>query len=192
MSSNQNARQTIPEVAPMFTERWSPRSFKKQAISQQVLTRIMEAARWAPSCFNAQPWRIHTSTDATFNDYLDLLMEGNQVWAKNASVIGFFTAETHFEHNGKPNKFNAFDSGAAWMSLTLQANKEGLYTHGMGGIKSDEVAKYLELDADKEQVLMGFVIGYKDDPEKLPEDMQKKEKLSDRKPLSEIWNGAGQ
>ena len=73
-------------------KRWSPRAFEKTSIDDATLERIMQAARLSPSCFNAQPWRIYTSTDATFDDYLNLLVEGNQGWAKDTSVLGFMVA----------------------------------------------------------------------------------------------------
>ncbi len=171
-------------VDSQFIQRWSPRAFQKHAIEEAVLTRIIDAARWSPSCFNAQPWRIYTSTTETFEDFLALLVEGNQTWAKDVSVIGFIIAEKNFEHNGKPNDYAQFDCGAAWMSLSLQARIEGLYSHGMGGIHADKAAEYLKIETDKQQVLMGFTLG------KLAElnDEQKQVEVpNERKELEDIW-----
>lgn len=182
-----SARHTDVGVDPMFIQRWSPRAFQSHVIESDVMNRIMEAARWSPSCFNAQPWRFYTSSKDTFNDFLDLLVEGNQGWAKDTSVIGFLVGERNFEHNGKPNAYHGFDSGAAWMSLSLQARKEGLYTHGMGGIKKDEVANYLKLDTEKSEVLMGFTIGKLAELASLSEEQQSNEVPNERKPLDEIW-----
>ncbi len=147
----------------------------------------MDAARWSPSCFNAQPWRFYTSTESTFNEFLALLVEANQVWAKDTSIIGFLVAQQHFEHNGKANAYAEFDSGAAWMAMSLQARLEGLYTHGMGGIKADEVAKYLALDTQKHKVLMGFTIGKLADLHTLDDEQRSKEVPNQRKELSEVW-----
>jgi len=147
----------------------------------------MEAARWSPSCFNAQPWRFFTSTDNTFDEFLNLLVEGNQEWAKDTSVIGFLVGQRNFEHNGKANAFHSFDSGAAWMAMTLQARLEGLYTHGMGGIKADEVAEYLKLDAGESEVLMGFAIGKLADLTDLNDEQRANETPNERKTLSEVW-----
>ena len=182
-----SARDTDSGVDSLFTQRWSPRAFQEHLIEPSVMDRIMDAARWSPSCFNAQPWRFYTSTEATFDDFLNLLVEGNQGWAKDTSVIGFLVGEKNFEHNGKPNAFSSFDSGAAWMGLTLQARMEGLYTHGMGGIKADEVAKYLTLDDEKSDVIMGFTIGKLADLSQLDADRQAAETPNERKPLADIW-----
>lgn len=182
-----SARDTNTGVDSMFIERWSPRAFQKHPISDEVMTRIMDAARWSPSCFNAQPWRFYTSTEASFDDFLNLLVEGNQAWAKDVSVIGFLVGQKNFEHNGKPNAWSGFDSGAAWMAMSLQARMEGLYTHGMGGIKADEVADYLNLDSAESEVLMGFTIGKLADLDQLDDEQRGNETPNQRKELAEIW-----
>ncbi len=183
-------RNPIDGVASLISERWSPRAFSDYAINSEQLARIIDAARWAPSCFNEQPWRFYTCTQESgdrFNEYLDLLVEANQVWAKRASVIGFLVGEKNFARNGKENDFYALDSGAAWMAMSLQARIEGLYTHGMGGIKKDQIAQYLKLDEEKQSVLMGFTIGQLASPSVLEESLQEKEKPTSRKTLNEIW-----
>jgi len=185
---NFDARQNTTGVDDLFIQRWSPRAFEKTSIDDVTLTRILEAARWSPSCFNAQPWRIYTSTDKSFDEFLDLLVEANQSWAKDNAVIGFIVAQKNFEHNGKPNSYAALDCGAAWMSLTLQARIEGLYTHGMGGIKVDEVAQYLNIDTDESEVLMGFTIGKLADLSQLSDEQKANETPNARKALSEIWH----
>ena len=178
-------RRNPNSIDDLFIERWSPRAFQKANIEQSVLTKIIDAARWSPSCFNAQPWRFYTSTSETFGDFLELLVEGNQDWAKDTSVIGFLVAEKNFEHNDKPNFHARFDCGAAWMAMTLQARMEGLYTHGMGGIHADKAADYLGIDKVGQEVVMGFTIG------KLAElspEQAKVEIPNERKALSEIWS----
>lgn len=187
MSIDFSARDPLPGVVEQLSHRWSPRAFTKTTIAPEVLARIIDAARFSPSCFNAQPWRFYTSNETTFNDFLALLVEGNQTWAKDASVIGFLVAKKHFEHNGKPNGYGAFDSGAAWMSMTLQAQHEGYHTHGMAGILKDEISRYFNLDAKEDEVLMGFVIGKMGDAQQLPEALRAKETPSSRKSLDEIW-----
>ena len=184
---NFSQRDPAPGVHDMFHRRWSPRSFNKVDISAADLTTIVDAARWSPSCFNGQPWRIYTSTSTSFDKFYDLLMEGNQVWAKNAAVLGFMVAQLHFDHNGKANPYAEFDTGAAWLALTLQARKMGLYTHGMGGIHHDKVYAALNIDKEKYKVICGFAIGVIDTPDKLPEDKRKMEQPSSRKPLADIW-----
>ena len=181
------SRDAYPGVMPQFVDRWSPRAFEPGEVPDETLTRIVEAARWAPSCFNEQPWRIYTSHPGNFEEYLGLLVEANQVWAKNASVIGFFVAKRHFARNGKANDVAGFDTGSAWMSLALQALSEGLHTHGMAGIHHDAVAEYLGLDTQEDQVMMGFVLGYQGDAANLPEALREREAPADRKALDEIW-----
>ncbi len=180
-------RDPVAGVDPLFHQRWSPRSFVKKGLDDTVTARLVDAARWSPSCFNAQPWRIFTSSPATFDAYLELLMEGNQIWAKDAEVLGFFIAQKQFEHNGSDNPYAEFDCGAAWMAMTLQAQAEGLYTHGMGGIHHDKVAEYLGLDTEKYKVVMGFAIGHIGPRDALPEALAEREAPSPRKALGEIW-----
>lgn len=172
-------------VDAWLSQRWSPRSFVKTPIADADVEVLFDAARWAPSCFNDQPWQFHVSSDDNFQAYLDLLMEGNQAWAKNASLLCFVVVRKTFVHNDKPNAYAEFDAGAAWMALSLQARKMGLYTHGMGGIKHDEVASYLKLD-DNHKVICGIAIGVADEASALPADMASREKPSARKPLSEV------
>jgi nitroreductase len=174
-------------VDALFVERWSPRAFVKADIAASTLASIIDAARWSPSCFNDQPWRFYTSNADTFGAFLDLLVEGNQAWAANAGVLGFITARKQFAHNGEPNGFASFDAGAAWLAMTLQANKVGLHTHGMGGIHRDAAAEYLGLDTDEEQVLMGFAIGTAADVNQLTDEQRQREVPNGRRPLDEIW-----
>jgi len=180
-------RDPYPGVDPLFPQRWSPRSFVKTSIAEEDLARIFDAARWAPSSYNEQPWRILVSTPETFATFLDLLVEANQKWAKNASVLGFMVAKRHFTHNNKPNDWAVFDCGSAWMSLTLQARMLGLYTHGMAGIKKDAIYTTFGIDRERFEVVAGFAIGVLDVREKLPKPYVDWEVPSPRKPLEEIW-----
>tara|TARA_R100000306_G_scaffold3900_2_gene6475 strand:- start:13171 stop:13800 length:630 start_codon:yes stop_codon:yes gene_type:complete len=185
ISPDFSARDMLPGVDELIARRWSPRAFAKTEIAEADVKTLFEAARWAPSCFNEQPWRFYVSTDENFDDFLDLLLDGNQAWAKNASLLGFVVVKKTFTSNGKPNAYAEFDAGAAWMAMTLQARQMGLYTHGMGGIKHDEVARYLKLDDDY-KLVCGLAIGVAAEPSVLPEDVAAKEKPSPRKPLSEV------
>lgn len=182
-------RNPDPGVDEFFSHRWSPRSFRKVDIPGETLTAIIDAARWSPSCFNEQPWLILTAATAEdFAIYLSLLDEKNQMWAVNASVLGFMVARRHFAHSGKPNRWAAFDTGSAWLSLTLQARKFGLYTHGMGGINLEDIYRQLAIPEEAYEVICGFAIGAVDRPDKLPtEDLRKQEVPSERKPLAEMW-----
>lgn len=184
-------RDVVDGVDPLFAQRWSPRGFRKVEIPPEILTTIFDAARWSPSCFNDQPWIFITSTDESlFNQYLGLLVEGNRAWARNASVLGFAVTRRHFARNGEPNDWSAFDTGAAWMAMTLQARLYGLYTHGMGGIHKDAIYNQLNINRDKYAVICGFAIGALDRPESLPQELRDREILSLRNPLSSMWNPA--
>ncbi len=175
-------------VDPLFYQRWSPRSFNKKPIPEETLKTIFDAARWAPSCYNDQPWLFITSDgDKDFDFFHNLLTEFNQGWAHRASLLGFIVARKHFEHNGKPNQLANFDCGAAWLEMTLQARLLGLYTHGMGGIKREEIYEAFNLDRAKFEVICGFALGYIDSTDQLPEDPSDIEKPSERKPLEQIW-----
>jgi len=182
-----SARENDLHVHPQFIERWSPRAFQSYQIESAELQRIIEAARWSPSCFNAQPWRFYTSTQNTFDDFLGLLVEANQEWVKDTSAIGFLVAKKNFAHNGKPNFHYQFDCGAAWMAMSLQARIEGLYAHGLGGIKTDEVADYLKIDTTESLILMGFSLGKLADLESLSDEQCASEVPNERLPLADIW-----
>ena len=175
-------------VDSLFHTRWSPRAFKKIAVPEEILRAVFDAARWSPSCFNDQPWQFITNRDdSDFDVFLSLLTEWNQQWAHNASLLGFIIARKHFDHNGKPNNLAVFDCGAAWLSMTLQARRFGLYTHGMGGIKRDEIYSAFDLDPEKYEVVCGFALGALDTPQTLKAEFAEIEKPSPRKPTDEIW-----
>ncbi|MEJ2420028.1 MAG: nitroreductase family protein [Exilibacterium sp.] len=178
-------RDADKKVDDTLVKRWSPRAFKKVAISEADIQTLFDAPRWSPSSYNEQPWRFYVSSDETFNDYLELLVPANQKWAKNASLLCFVVCKTTFTANGKPNGCAEFDTGAAWMALAYQSRKMGLYTHGMAGIKYEEVAQYLRLQGD-EKVLCAIAIGVADVPDSLPDELAEKEVPSGRKKLEEI------
>lgn len=177
-------------VNDLFVKRWSPRSFKKTKFSATTLSTIIDAARWSPSCFNEQPWLFVTATQVDKEDYsqfLNLLNDKNQTWAKNASVLGFIFARRNFSHNDKANDWSVFDCGSAWMAMTLQARMLGLYTHGMAGIEKQETYRTLNISENDYEIICGFALGVIDTPEKLSDEFQEKEVPSERKPLSKIW-----
>ncbi|HSG60461.1 MAG TPA: nitroreductase family protein [Pseudomonadales bacterium] len=179
-------RDPMPGVAALLSERWSPRAFDGAPIPNDVLTRIIDAVRWAPSCRNEQPWRVYTSNPSNFEQVLHCLDEGNQGWAKSASVIGFIAAHKSFAYNGSDNPYRDFDCGAAWLAMTLQARIEGLYTHGMGGIYKDRAADFFSID-DQFEVVMGFVIGSVKPLAQMTLDERQRHIPSPRKHLDDIW-----
>jgi len=180
-------RKPEPITDTLFSERWSPRAFKKEPIPDVALEAIFDAARWSPSCFNEQPWQFITTTDSHFEQFLSLLAETNQVWAKNASLLGFIVACRNFARNDKNNNTANFDCGAAWMALALQARMFGLFTHAMAGIKYDEIYSTLNINPATHEVICGFALGVLDSADSLPEELRDKEKPSPRKGLKDIW-----
>lgn len=187
MSEIQNPR--IPEapVDPMFLERWSPRAFSPEPIPRETLRSLFEAARWAPSCYGEQPWLfLYADTPDDLALYRTLLVDGNRVWADRAPVLAFAFARLKFARNGKPNRWAQFDTGAAWMSLALQARRMGLYTHGMGGIHAEQIYDALGVPREDYEVMCGIAIGRVADPSILPADLAAIERPNSRKPLAEV------
>ena len=175
-------------LAPLIHQRWSPRAFRSQAVEPAVLERLFEAARWAPSCYNEQPWRFvvaHSSDTAGFAGILSTLVPFNQGWAKSAAVLGIAIAKLDFG-NGKPNHWGRYDTGQAMAQLALQAEFEGLKVHQMGGYDAAACAQVLAIP-EGYVAAAAFAIGYEGDPATLDPQMQPGElALSERKPLAEI------
>ena len=176
-------------VADRFIERWSPRSFdQKFEISNRKIRTIFEAARWTPSCFNIQPWRfIYTKSqdEEIFEKFSNLLLPMNKVWAEKASVLGFIVCRK-VNDDGENNFYAQFDTGAAWMAMTMQARELGLYTHAMGGIKKDEIYEHFNIDKSEYTVICGFALGKRADKEELPDKLQEREHKNGRKDLDDI------
>lgn len=177
--ANFSTRDPAKLVDKLFVERWSPRQYSSEPVDQQSLNAIFDAARWTPSCYGEEPWQFISSTEQSYEQFLGLLVEANQQWAKSAPVIGFVIASKQFVKNGKDNFHAMFDTGAAWMAMNLQASQLGYYAHGMGGIDYEGVYKAFDINPQTHQVICGFTLG-KVDP-------QSDEAITGRKPLSEIW-----
>lgn len=179
MQPDFSRRDALSGVDDLFVQRWSPRSYARQPVPADDLAIMFDAARWAPSCYNEQPWCFYTSTDTSYDTFLSLLVDANQRWAVSAPVIGFVVASRHFARNGKPNAHAKFDAGSAWMAFNLQASKLGYHVHGMAGVHYEKVYEVLELDPGDFEVVCGFTVGKVDD--------QSTEELTERKPLAHIW-----
>jgi nitroreductase len=136
----QKSAVTDHSIHNLLSERWSPVVFDGRPVKKEVLLSLLEAIRWAPSCFNAQPWSFMLASRENpeeFKRMLSCLVEGNQVWAKNAGALLLSVARLDFEHNGKENRHAYHDVGLAAMSLTVQAADLGLHVHQMGGFNHD-------------------------------------------------------
>lgn len=179
----------VDGVLPIFHERWSPRSFSEREVSPAALARVFEAARWAPSSNNEQPWRFVVGLRGSeTHDKIRATLAGfNQQWAPPAPVLILGTAHTKFSRGGADNRFALYDLGAAVSCLTLQAAAMGLATHQMGGFDQQKARELLGIPAD---YAIGSVIalGYQDEPEKLADQTLIERELAprQRKPLSEL------
>jgi nitroreductase len=178
-------RRTDTQVHRIFLERWSPRAFDGSRLRETDVEALLEAARWAPSAFNVQPWRLLYAErgDANWARFLGLLVPANQAWAQNASLLLFFVSAT--TANDKPNYTHSYDTGAAWMSLALQAQLMGLHAHGMAGYDHDRARAELAIPDDF-RIEAAAAVGRQTDKSILPEKLQEREQPSDRKPLAEV------
>src|SRR3989338_2880115 len=178
----------IPEypVDKIFLNRWSPRAMSG-SITQKELFSLFEAGKWAPSCFNNQPWRfIYGIKDTVAWDSLFSLMgEFNQQWTKNAGALVLVISKKTFDHNGNLSATHSFDAGASWENIALQGSMEGLALHGMAGFDYEKAKKIAEVPDDY-NVEMMFAVGKPGKKEDLPKEMQEREFPSQRKKLSEI------
>lgn len=148
-------------ILELIKKRWSPVVFDKKPIEANTVLSVFEAARWAPSSRNEQPWRYiygHRN-DEVFNKILNTLMAGNIVWAKNAAVLIASFAKKNSGFNGKPLRHNFYDTGAANMLLQLQALEYGIYSHTMGGFSPEKISKTFDIPDSIEPVSV-IALGY--------------------------------
>lgn len=175
-------------VDDLIRRRWSPRAYSEKEVTAEELKRLFEAARWAASSSNEQPWRflVGRRGDETYQKIFNALVEFNQSWAKTAPVLVLSVAKKSFTAKGTPNRHALHDTGAATANLTLQATADGLHSHSMAGFDPEQARASFGIPSDYE---MGAVtaIGYFGDPAGLPEHLQKMEvSARQRKPLEEI------
>jgi len=170
---------TRVKIHDIIQERWSPRSFDPdKPVSHEDLLALLEAARWAPSCFNDQPSRYvvcDKATDETgWQNALAILVEKNRLWAKNAPVLILAVAMENFNHNGQPNRLAIYDTGAASVSLCLQATAIGLIVHQMGGFDAEKAREVFRLPSDCRPMAM-MAVGYQGDVDALDDNFKEAE-----------------
>jgi nitroreductase len=173
-------------VDRIFLDRWSPRAMTGEPIPREELMILFEAARWAPSSYNNQPWRILYALRDTeqWKLFFDLLVEGNKTWAKNAGALLLFISKTTFDRNEKPSITHTYDTGAAWENLALQGSLKGYVVHGMQGFDSERARTVLNIP-EVFQVEAMAAVGLPASPEVLPEKLQQVEAPSDRRKLEQ-------
>ena len=173
----------------LFLERWSPRSFAEREVSAETLKKVFEAARWAASSSNEQPWRflLGRRGDSAYNKIFASLVEFNQRWARTAPVLILGTARTKSSHKGAENRYALYDLGAAASYLTLQAAALGLAAHQMAGFDHEAARKAFGIP---EEYVLGSVIalGYQGEPAALGDEalIERETAARTRKPLGEI------
>jgi len=179
-------RKPEQNINELFLNRWSPRAMSGEEIDEATLFSLFEAAKWAPSSSNNQPWRFIYGRRNTKNwtTFFNLLAEGNQEWAKNAAVLIVVISKTTFD-NGKNSRTHTYDTGAAWENFALQGSLKGLVVHGMQGFDYDKAKEVLGVPADY-QVEAMIAVGKKGKKEDLPAYQQEREFPSPRKSITEI------
>lgn len=168
------------DIHPIIKKRWSPRSFKPTLpVEKEKLRRVFEAARWAPSSFNEQPWRfiVGLKGDATWGKLFGTLAEFNQKWAHLAPVLVLTLGKKTYAKNGNPNMVHKYDLGASAAYMTFQAYSEGLVMHQMGGFSKEKAVEAFAVPEDYEPV-SAIAIGYQDRPEMLIPEMEESERAA--------------
>ncbi len=178
---------TSLNIHPIIKKRWSPRTFADKPVEKEKIQRIFEAARWAPSSFNEQPWRfmVGFKGDATWGKLHECMVEFNQIWAGKASVL-ILAIGNKKSAKGGDNKVYEYDVGQSMAYITFQLEEEGLVAHQMGGFSKEKAVELFSIPDDHTPIAM-MAIGYHGELDNLKPDFQEMEKAPrDRKPLSEL------
>jgi nitroreductase len=175
------------DVDPLFVNRWSPRSMTGGSLEEREFLPLFEAARWAPSSRNEQPWRfLYATRDGEdWETFLSLPYEKNRQWASDAAVLVVVCSKTTFEYDGSPNGTHAFDTGAAWQNLALEGTRRGLAVHAMAGFDDEKAVRTLNVP-DEYAVHAMVAIGVH-----APAEASESEHPNDRKPLERIVGEGG-
>ncbi|ATE62447.1 nitroreductase family protein [Thauera sinica] len=189
--TNKHERLSSFGIDPIFTARWSPRAFTGETIGESELLGLFEAARWAPSSNNSQPWRyVYARRDsAAWPGFLDLLAERNRLWAQQAAALVVLVTKTTHRRQArddpKPLRTHALDAGASWASLAFQAVHAGWRTRAIGGFDRDRAREVLGVPAGFE-VQIAIAIGRQAEAATLPDDFREQERPNQRLPLERI------
>lgn len=175
------------DIDPLILNRWSPRAMSGEPLTEEEFMPLFEAARWAPSSYNAQQRRFLYARRNTsdWDTFFDLLVESNKVWCRNAAVLVVVIARRNFEYNDKPSRTNVYDTGAAWENLALEGCRRDLVVHGMQGFDYDKARAALAIP-DTYDICAMIAIGRHGHKEDLPKALQQLEEPNTRRPLREI------
>lgn len=186
MMRGSHVRKADHPIDDLFLDRWSPRAMSGETISDAELMTLFEAARWAPSSYNNQPWRfLYAHRDGKeWPLFFELLVPANRAWACQAAVLVVMVSKSTFDHNGKPSITHSFDCGAAWGSLALQGTLNGYVVHGMQGFDYERARTVLAIP-DGYRVEAMAAIGRPGLKASLPEELRARESPNDRKKLAE-------
>ncbi len=182
-------RQPDYDIDPIYLQRWSSRSFSDRDVSDDDLFSLLEAARWAPSANNIQPWRFIVARKKEDREkFYEFILPGNRLWCEKAPALVLIFSH-RLDAKGRPNPTHAFDTGTAWGYLALEATRKGLVAHAMSGFEPEKARKILNIPEEYELHAV-VAIGYRGEREALPEALQEREKPSMRRPLSEsVYEG---
>jgi nitroreductase len=193
MSSFSNPRQPEYDIDRQFIERWSARAFSEQPVEQEKLFMLLEAARWAPSAGNEQPWLfLLPDGPEELSRFRSLLNPSNQRWANQAPLLFYLAGRKKWLKSGRDNATFQFDCGSAFMSLALQAQRIGLIAHPMAGFAHDRAYDVLQVDQNDYEIMVAVAVGYYGNVQQLPEDLLAREQPTPRKTMAEIYRSAGQ
>lgn len=194
-SAAAGARRPEHAIEPLFLERWSPRAFDGAAVGEPALASILEAARWAPSAANAQPWRFVYALrgEAEWERFVGLLKPNNAAWARNAGALVFICSDSVKDARGEappqPSRTHSFDAGAAWALMALQATALGFHAHAIAGFDQDRARTELQVP-ERFRLEAAVAIGRAGDKTLLPDALQARETPSSRRPLAEtVYRG---
>ncbi len=182
-----HSRKPDHPIHPLILNRWSPRAMTGEEMKDNEIFPLFEAARWAPSSYNGQPWRFLYAKRNTphWDKFYNLLIDFNKQWCAKAALLGLIVSRKTFELNNKPSPTHSLDAGSAWENLCLEGTSRGLVVHGMEGFDYQKARNELNVPNEFE-VLAMFAVGKKAPKESLTPDLQKREAPGDRKKISEF------
>ncbi|HNW89492.1 MAG TPA: nitroreductase family protein [Bacteroidales bacterium] len=178
------------KVADAIKQRYSPLAFTDEIPCEEIIMHLFDAARWAPSAFNEQPWRfIYTTKEAPekYDKLFDCLVDANKEWAKTASVLILVLAKRNFSHNNKPNYFHMYDTGMAFENLIIRASEMNIFVHQMGGFSQEKARENFKI-SEEYSVISVAALGYEGDTRVLSDQLQQRaQKVRTRKEIGELF-----